>query len=149
MLERASARETAARVAAGSLVRQLLEHFGVGIASHVVRIGDVSLASDTPRPGIQTIQKLSEKSDVRCIDVETGRRMKTAIRNAMKLHDSLGGVAEVIVRGLPVGLGGFSQASDRLDGRLAGALMSIQSARGVEIGLGFEAAARTRLTGAG
>jgi chorismate synthase len=68
--------------------------------------------------------------------------MKTAIRNAMKRHDSLGGVAEVIVRGLPVGLGGFSQSSDRLDGRLAGALMSIQSARGVEIGLGFEAATR-------
>jgi chorismate synthase len=142
VLERASARETAARVAAGSLVRQLLEHFSVRIASHVVSIGDVALASGTLRPDLKTIQKLSEKSDVRCIDAATARRMKTAIRDAMKRRDSVGGIAEVIVRGLPVGLGGYSQSSDRLDGRLAGALMSIQSARGVEIGLGFESASR-------
>ena len=142
VLERASARETAARVAAGSLMRQLLEHFGVRIASHVVSIGDVALASETLRPDLETIQELSEKSDVRCIDDDTARRMKTAIRNAMKQRDSLGGVAEVIVRGLPVGLGGFSQSSDRLGGRLAGALMSIQSARAVEIGLGFVSASK-------
>jgi chorismate synthase len=108
----------------------------------VVRIGDVSLRKKTRRPDLETLIRESEKSDVRCFDAETGRRMKQAIREAMKRRDSLGGVAEVIVGGLPAGLGGFAQSSDRLDGRLAGALMSIQSARAVEIGLGAEAAAR-------
>ncbi len=142
VLERASARETAARVAAGALVRQLLERFDVRIVSHVVRIGEVALKAGFPRPELELIQKLSEKSDVRCIDTKTGQRMKTAIRQAMKQRDSLGGVAEIIISGLPAGLGSFSQSADRLDGRLAGALMSIQSARAVEIGLGFEAAAK-------
>ncbi|MEW5795690.1 MAG: chorismate synthase [Candidatus Zixiibacteriota bacterium] len=142
VLERASARETAARVAAGSLVRQLLEHFGVRIASHVVRIGEVALGDDEHRPDVDQIAKLSEKSDVRCIDAAVSTRMKAAIKQAIKERDSLGGIAEVIVSGLPAGLGGFAQSRDRLDGRLAGALMSIQSVKGVEIGLGFAASSR-------
>jgi chorismate synthase len=143
VLERTSARETAARVAAGSLVRQLLEYFGVRIASHVVRVGKVTLDQDIDRADLGRFSAVVEKSEVRCIDPETGRRMKAAIRQAMKRRDSLGGIAEVIVRGLPVGLGGCSQWSDRLDSRLAGALMSIPSVKGVEIGLGFEAASLT------
>jgi chorismate synthase len=142
VLERASARETAVRVASGSLVRQLLEHFAVRFGSHVVQIGEISLGADLVRPELGILQKQTEKSDVRCFDPETARRMKAEIREAMKQRDSLGGVAEVIVHGLPAGLGGFSQSSDRLDGRLAGALMSIQSAKAVEIGLGIEAAGR-------
>jgi len=140
VLERASARETAVRVAAGSLVRQLLEHLGVLIASHVVRVGKVTLEKTLDRADLRRFCATVEKSEVRCVDPDTGRRMKAAIRQAMKKRDSLGGIAEVIVRGLPAGLGGCSQWSDRLDSRLAGALMSIPSVKGVEIGLGFEAA---------
>jgi chorismate synthase len=141
VLERASARETAARVALGAVARQLLEHFGVKIASHVVRIGPAALAENFSRPPIDEIIELSEASEVRCLDPEAGARMIEAIRSAKRSHDSLGGVVEVIVTGLPVGLGGYSQWSDRLDGRLSGALMATHSAKGVEIGLGFEAAA--------
>jgi len=142
VLERASARETAARVAAGSLARQLLERFGVRIASHVVRIGDIAFESEYSTDNLAELARAAERSDVRCVDADTSKRMKTAIREAMKQQDSLGGVAEIVIRGLPVGLGGCSQWSDRLDGRLAGALMSVQSVKGIEIGSGFDAAAR-------
>ncbi|RME22056.1 MAG: chorismate synthase, partial [Candidatus Zixiibacteriota bacterium] len=140
VLERASARETAARVAVGSVARQLLEHFDIRIASHVVRIGSVCLPADYPLPDIDEIVERTEVSEVRCVDDAVGEQMKEAIRAAKKKRDSLGGIAEVIIRGLPAGLGGMSQWSDRLDGRLAGAMMSIQSVKGVEIGKGFEGA---------
>lgn len=139
VLERASARETAVRVAAGSLARQLLEHFGVSFASHVVRVGKVALNKKLQCANLERFMAVVEKSEVRCVDPKTGSLMKAAIRQATKKKDSLGGIAEVIVRGLPAGLGGCSQWSDRLDSRLAGALMSIPSVKGVEIGLGFEA----------
>lgn len=142
VLERASARETAARVAAGSLARQLLERFGARIASHVVRIGAVALELEYSTANLAELARAAERSDVRCVDADTSKRMKAAIREAMKQKDSLGGVSEIIVRGLPIGLGGCSQWSDRLDGRLAGALMSVQSVKGIEIGSGFAAAAR-------
>ena len=142
VLERASARETAARVAAGSLVRQLLERFGVQLVGHVVRIGRVAVKPETRQQDLGRLGELAEKSDVRCAHPKASILMKAAIREAMKERDSLGGIIELIVRGLPAGLGGFSQWSDRLDSRLAAALMSIQSAKGVEIGLGFGAAAR-------
>ncbi len=141
VLERASARETAARAALGALARQLLEHFDVTIVSHVVRIGSVELPNGYERPDPGTIARLTEESPVRCIDSETGRRMIEAIRTAKKQRDSLGGTVEVIIRGLPVGLGGFSQWYERLDGRLAAVMMSIQSVKGVEIGLGFRVSA--------
>jgi len=140
VLERASARETAARVALGALARQLLEHFNVVFASHVIRIGSVQLPPGYDRPDIISIARLSEESDVRCIDKETERQMIEAIKSAQKEHDSLGGIVEVIGHGLPAGLGGFSQWYQRLDGRLAGAMMATPSVKGVEIGLGFEAA---------
>ena len=142
VLERASARETAARVAAGSLARQLLEHFGVKFASHVKQIGDVTMSAAYDLCDLEDFMRNVEKSSVRCIDSEISERMIEAIKAAKKSRDSLGGVVEVIVRGMPVGLGGFSQPSDRLDSRLAAAMMSIPSVKGVEIGLGFEAAAR-------
>jgi len=143
VLERASARETAARVAVGAIARQLLEHFSVQFASNVVRIGEVALPSDYSRPDIEKIVAVTEESEVRCIDKSIEEAMIAAIRAAKKSRDSLGGVAEVIVRGLPIGLGGFSQWQHRLDSRLAAALMSIPSVKGVEIGLGFDSAAMT------
>ena len=142
VLERASARETAARVALGALVRQLLEKFNVQLASHVVRIGSVGLETEVNRSDLAVLARTAEASEVRCLDPETAERMKEAIRMAGSNRDTLGGVAEMIARGLPVGLGGCSQWSDRLEGHLAAALMSIQSVKGVEIGLGFEVASR-------
>ena len=140
VMERASARETAARVALGALARQLLEHFDVALVAHVVRIGPASLPPAYDRTDLTGIARLSEESEVRCIDRETGQQMIDAIRSAIKHRDSLGGLVEVVVRGLPIGLGGFSQWHHRLDSRLAGAMMSIHSVKGVEIGLGFRAA---------
>lgn len=140
VLERASARETAARVAVGSLARQLLEYFDVQFASHVVRIGEVALQKKMNFADLRRVQKITEASEVRCLDTTTGKKMIEAIRLAKKKRDSLGGVVELIVRGLPVGLGGFSQWDNRLDGRLAAALMSVHSVKGVEIGQGFKSA---------
>lgn len=142
VLERASARETAARVALGSLTRQLLEQFGIRNASHVVRIGEIDLPKDFPRPDPDTMAKITEASQVRCLDKETEQRMIEAVKAAADSNDSLGGVVEVIARGLPIGLGSVSQSFRRLDGRLAGAMMAIQSVKGVEIGLGFGASQR-------
>lgn len=140
VLERASARETAARVAVGSLARQFLEQVDIEIASHVIRIGEVKLDEEYDTSDLQSLRSVTEESPVRCIDKNTEKRMVEAVKNAKSKRDSLGGVVEVFVRGAPVGLGGFSQWSDRLDGRLAGALMAIQSVKGVEIGLGFRGA---------
>ncbi|MBI5266117.1 MAG: chorismate synthase [candidate division Zixibacteria bacterium] len=142
VLERASARETAARVAVGSLCRQLLEQFGVQFASHVVQIGNISLPAGYDISNLSTLVDAAESSEVRCINAGIGEKMIEAIKSAKNSRDSLGGVVELIVRGLPVGLGGFSQWDHRLDGRLAQGLMSIHSVKGVEIGLGFEGAGR-------
>lgn len=140
VLERASARETAARVACGSIARQFLESFGVQFASHVVRIGKATM-SGTDLP-LENIRELSEASEVRCVDPDVEKEMVAAIKEAIVKRDSLGGVYEVIVDGIPAGLGGFSQWDTRLDGRLAAAFMSIPSVKGVEIGMGFETAER-------
>ncbi len=141
VLERASARETAARVGVGAIARQLMEHFGVRFVSHVVRIGEVAVARGNDDRDLDEIAVISEASEVRCLDPRTALKMVAAIREAKKKRDSLGGVVEVIVRGLPIGLGGLSQWYHRLDGQLAAALMAIHSVKGVEIGLGFESAA--------
>ncbi|MBD3256783.1 chorismate synthase [candidate division GN15 bacterium] len=142
VLERASARETAARVAAGSLARQFLESFGVEFASHVIRIGSVPLATDVDTGDLAAFADKVENSEVRCANKTTEEKMIEAIRQAKKKRDSLGGVVELIVRGLPIGLGSYVQWDRRLDGRLAGAMMSIQSIKGVEIGDGFASAGR-------
>lgn len=139
VLERASARETAARVAVGAVTRQLLEQFDVKLASHVLRIGTVLLETDYDPNDLDSIKDKSELSEVRCIDPTTETKMIEEIKAAQKAKDSLGGVVEVLISGLPAGLGGYAQSSDRLDGKLAGAMMSIQSVKAVEVGLGFEA----------
>lgn len=139
VLERASARETAARVAVGAVTRQLLEQFDVKLASHVLRIGTVLLETDYDPNDLDFIKDKSELSEVRCIDPTTETKMIEEIKAAQKAKDSLGGVVEVLISGLPAGLGGYAQSSDRLDGKLAGAMMSIQSVKAVEVGLGFEA----------
>ena len=143
VLERASARETAARVALGALTRQFLEPFGIMFASHVVQIGDITLPPEIDRSDLYALVEKSEASEVRCLDPDISRLMVAAIREAKKKRDSLGGIVEITVGGLPVGLGSFSQWQQRLDAQLAAAMMSIPSVKGVEIGLGF-AAARKR-----
>jgi len=141
VLERASARETAARVACGAVAKQFLAQFNVEFASHVVRIGSaVAPKNILEEYSLSEIRERTEKSEVRCVDGETETAMIAAIKRAIVKRDSLGGVYETIIAGLPVGLGGFSQWDTRLDGKLAAAFMSIPSVKGVEIGLGFACA---------
>lgn len=135
ILERASARETAARVAAGALCRKLLAEFGVGIAAHVVQIGDVvAPVDDVPS---DKIHELSMASEVRCCDAKAGEAMIAAIKQAKRDKDSLGGVVETRAWGLPTGLGAHTQWDRKLDAKIAMAMMSIQAIKGVEIGIGF------------
>lgn len=141
ILERASARETAARVAAGAVARRLLEELGVSIGSHVTRIGPVTAEPPEPLPAV--VNEAADASPLRCLDPEATLRMKEAIDDAAAQGDTLGGEFEVVAQGLPVGLGSHVSWDRRLDARLAGALMSIQAVKGVEIGLGF-ATARLR-----
>ncbi|RAX23102.1 chorismate synthase [Actinomyces sp. Z5] len=142
VLERASARETAARVALGAVAEALLEQVaGIRLVSHVVRIGTVALPDDAARPTPDDEVRLSA-DPVRCTDPATGAAMVAAIDSARKAGDTLGGVVEVIATGVPIGLGTHVQADRRLDARLAGALMGIQAVKGVEIGDGFAEAAR-------
>lgn len=140
ILERASARETAARVACGAVCRRLLAEFGVEIGSHVVELGSVAAPVSDPIP--TPLNEAADRSPVRCLDAGAGEAMVAAIDEATAARDSLGGVAEVVVRGLPLGLGSHVSWDRKLDGRLAGAMMSIPAVKGVEIGLGFEAARR-------
>lgn len=135
ILERASARETAARVAGGSLCRQLLAQFGVDLAGHVVQIADVH--ADTDDIPSSQLRELSMASDVRCCDPDAAEGMRAAIKQAKCDKDALGGVVEVRVWGLPAGLGSHTQWDRKLDGRLAQAMVSIQAVKGVEIGIGF------------
>jgi chorismate synthase len=140
ILERSSARETSARVAAGAVARRLLAELGVSIGSHVTRIG--AEAAERPAEWPSDLNGTADASELRCLDPSAEDRMKTAIDAAREAGDTLGGEFEVIATGLPVGLGSHVSWDRRLDGRLAGALMSIQAMKGVEIGLGFEAARR-------
>lgn len=140
ILERASARETAARVAAGAVARVLLGQFGIRIGSHVVRLGPVEAEPPDPLP--EDLNEAADASPVRCLDPAASEAMVAEIDAARRAGDSLGGVFEVVATGLPVGLGSYASWETRLDGRLAGALMSIPAMKGVEIGLGFEAASR-------
>ena len=141
VLERASARETAARVAAGSLARQLLGRFGVAIASHVSAIGDVVLPAGRT-VSFADASAQPDDSDLRCVDPELQRRMIAAIDAAKEAGDTLGGAFEVIVTGLPPGLGSYVQWDRKLDGRLAQALVCIHAIKAVGIGIGPEAAFR-------
>jgi chorismate synthase len=140
VLERASARETAARVAAGAVAKAFLAELGVGIVSHVVQMGPVASKSSR-RPSLDDLDKVDE-SQVRCFDPEAEEAMVAEIKAAAKVGDSLGGVVEVIGYGVPVGLGSHVHWDRRLDGLLAQALLSIQAVKGVEIGDAVDVAGR-------
>lgn len=140
ILERASARETAARVAAGAIARRLLEEFGVEIGSHLVSLGGIVARSPAELP--TPLNAASDASPVRTLDAGAEQAMIARIDQAKRDGDTLGGEMEVVARGLPVGLGSHVSWDRKLDGRLAGMLMSIPAVKGVEIGLGFEAARR-------
>jgi chorismate synthase len=137
VLERASARETTARVAAGALARSLLAAMDVAVRSHVVRIGEAALPPET-EVAWEALASV-ETSSVRCADGTVAEAMVAEIDRAKKNGDTVGGVFEVAVRGLPPGLGSFGQWDRRLDGRLAQALASIQAVKAVSLGAGFEA----------
>ncbi|OIP65122.1 MAG: chorismate synthase, partial [Nitrospirae bacterium CG2_30_70_394] len=136
VLERASARETTLRVAVGAVGRALLAQLGIDSLVHVVNLGSIraELAPDLP---FADLRDRTEQSDVRCADEQAAQRMRAAIDAAKQAGDSLGGVVEARVRGLPPGLGSFVQWDRKLTSRLSGAVMSIQAFKGVEIGLGF------------
>ncbi len=140
VLERASARETAARVAAGALAKCLISHLGISIISHVIQLGSV-VSKGTQRPGPDDLATIDE-SEVRCFDPDSSMAMIEEIKAVAKEGDSLGGIAEVLAYGVPVGLGSHVHWDRRLDAELARALMSIQAVKGVEIGDGFEVASR-------
>ncbi|MDP8987704.1 MAG: chorismate synthase [Actinomycetota bacterium] len=140
VLERASARETAARVALGCLAKALLARIGVSVVSHVIRIGGVEATSGA-RPAPADLERV-DASEVRCFDPDAEAAMVAEIKAAAADGDSLGGVAEVLAYGVPVGLGSHVHWDRKLDGLLAQALMSIHAVKGVEIGDGFEVAGR-------
>ncbi len=139
VLERSSARETTVRVAAGAVAKKLLSLLGIEIASHVIEIGGIK-ANPTPYSSIKELQQISEDSPVRCLDKEVEQSMMDAIDQAKKNGDSIGGVVEVIVEGMPVGVGSYVHYDRKLDAKLAGAIVSINAFKGAEIGIGFEAA---------
>jgi len=139
VLERASARETAARVAAGSFARQLLEQFGMSIASHTIQVGHVRLERVANWEEINIVCGDLE-SPLRCVDREVQEKMKAEVDAALKAGDTVGGVFEIVAHRVPVGLGSHAQWDEKLDGRLARALMSVQAVKAVEIGSGILAA---------
>ena len=140
VLERASARETAARVVAGTLAKLWLATLGVDIVSHVVRIGAVA-APPRPAPTIDDLERIDD-DEVRCLDPDSSAAMVVGIKEAAKDGDSLGGVVEVVAHGVPAGLGSHVHWDRKLDAKLAAALMSIQAVKGVEIGDGWDVATR-------
>lgn len=137
VLERSSARETAARVAVGAIARQLLERFGIKVAGHVVSIGDV--VAKAPNLPIDELIAQTEESPVRVVDKEAEQKMMDLIDKTKADGDTIGGIVECIVEGLPVGLGSHVQWDRKLDGRIAQAVVSINAFKGVEVGIGFEA----------
>jgi len=140
VLERASARETAARVAAGGLAKCLLAPFGIRVLGWVAEIGGIAADHLRLTPG--EIWQKAEDSPVRMADAEAERRVIARIDECKQAGDTLGGIVETVAVGLPPGLGSHAQWDRKLDGRLAHALMSVQAAKGVEVGLGFETARR-------
>ena len=142
VLERASARETAARVAAGAVAKLFLKEFGIEVASHVVAVGSVVLEDESV--SFQKVLALRAIEDIMlgCVDPAVEARMKEEVDKALEARDTVGGTFEVIAHGVPPGLGSCGQWDERLDGQLAQAVMSIQAVKAVEIGGGIEAAAR-------
>ncbi len=141
VLERASARETAARVAAGCPCKAFLAELGIRVLSHVVRIGTVAVPDGAPPPGAEDLEEV-DASPVRCFDEQASAAMVEEIDRVRMARDTLGGVFEIIAYGCPPGLGSHVQSDRKLDARVALALMSIQSVKGVEVGDGFATAGR-------
>jgi len=144
ILERASARETVARVACGAVCKKLLREFNIEIGSHVAELGGVvaNVGAQHAAPLPAHINEIADQSPVRCLDRDAEAEMIRRIDAAKAAGDTLGGIVEVIALGVPVGLGSHVSWDTKLDGRLAQALMSIPAVKGVEVGLGFDAARR-------
>ncbi len=140
VLERASARESTARVAAGALAKQMLQTLGIQIASHVIRVGQAELDRDASWEEIAALQNLDEIF-LNCVDEAAELRMKEAVDAVLRTGDSIGGVFEVVAHGVPPGLGTYANWDERLDGLLAASVMSLQAVKAVEIGRGVTAAA--------
>jgi chorismate synthase len=141
ILERASARETTARVAAGAVCKRLLAEFGVGIGSHVTHLGGIDATPPDPMP--DNINEGADASPVRMLDPDAAHRVMARIDEVKSAGNTLGGICEVVADGLPVGLGAHVSWDRKLDGRLGAALLSIPAVKGMEIGLGMNAARRT------
>ncbi|MEH7377918.1 chorismate synthase [Neobacillus drentensis] len=141
VLERSSARETTVRVAAGAVAKKLLSLIGVELVSHVVEIGGIKANADHSLT-FEALKDKTENSPVRCADPNVEKDMMAAIDEAKKNGDSIGGVVEVIAKGMPAGVGSYVHYDRKLDGKLAAAIMSINAFKGVEIGIGFEAASK-------
>ncbi|CAM4248161.1 MULTISPECIES: chorismate synthase [Bacillus cereus group] len=141
VLERSSARETTVRVAAGAVAKKVLAELGITVAGHVIEIGGVQAKEITYR-SIEELKSITEASPVRCLDEGAGNKMMKAIDDAKANGDSIGGIVEVIVEGMPIGVGSYVHYDRKLDAKLAAAIMSINAFKGVEIGIGFEAAHR-------
>jgi len=146
VLERSSARETAARVAVGAIAKKILSECGISVISYVTEIGGTVIKSTEHKTEVTDVKKImalfkkAEASPVRCPDKKAEEKIIADINNAMKKGDTLGGIFEVVVSGVPVGLGSYSQWDRKLEARLSYAIMGIQAIKGVEIGLGFEMA---------
>jgi chorismate synthase len=140
VLERASARETAARVAAGSFCRLLLHAFGIRFASHVLAIGTARVPESCANLGLDAILAIDPEKPLRCADADAEREMMAQIHEHAKAGDTLGGIAEVVAEPVPPGLGSHTQWDRKLDGRIAQALMSIHAVKAVELGCGIDAA---------
>jgi chorismate synthase len=138
ILERASARETTARTAIGGICKQFLKAFRVDILSHVVELGGVK--ADTSTLSFNQIRTRSEKSGVRCADAAASQKMIQTIDEIKKTKDTIGGVFEVQISGLPPGIGSFTTGPERIESRLAACILSIQAVKGVEFGMGFDVA---------
>ena len=139
ILERASARESAARVAIGAIAKLFLRDLGIDVLSHVITTGAVSLQNEVPWEKIHALHG-KEEILLNCADVEAEQRMKEEVDKVLKTGDSLGGVFEVVAHGVPPGLGSYAQWDERLDAQLAAAVMSLQAVKAVEIGSGVAAA---------
>ncbi|SMO58873.1 chorismate synthase [Gracilimonas mengyeensis] len=151
VIERSSARETAMRVACCSIARQFLKHFGIEIGAHVLRIGSIgfdnweqvrAIADPLAENGAEAVYKAADESDVRCLDEDLSAQMREEIKVRRKQGSSLGGIYEILVTGLPAGLGSYVHWDRKLDGQLAQAIMGTQAMKGVEVGLGFESGHR-------
>jgi chorismate synthase len=140
VLERASARESAARVAIGAIAKVFLRELGIEVLSHVVSVGNVAIEKDVPWEQIYALCN-QEEILLNCADAEIQQRMKEEVDKVLKTGDSVGGVFEVVAHGVPPGLGTYAQWDERLDALLAGAVMSLQAVKAVEIGAGVAAAA--------